>query len=91
MPHPFASVGVPPALGPCSRSVKQMARTLKSDFSLSGLKHGREEKGGGAMFWWRFWWLVMVAWCLHFGVVNGSQYMEQQLNGLTTSETYYAQ
>jgi hypothetical protein len=43
------------------------------------------------MFWWRFWWLVMVAWCLHVGVVNGSQYMEQQLNGLTTSENYYAQ
>jgi hypothetical protein len=50
-----------------------------------------EKKGGGAMFWWRFWWLVMVAWCLHFGVVSGSQYMEQQLNGLTTSENYYAQ
>jgi hypothetical protein len=43
------------------------------------------------MFWWRFWWLVMVAWCLHFGVMTGSQYVEQQLNGLIPSENYTTQ
>jgi hypothetical protein len=50
-----------------------------------------ERKGGGAMFWWRFWWLVMVAWCLHFCVITGSQYVEQQLNGLIPSENYTTQ
>jgi len=43
------------------------------------------------MFWFRFWWLVMVAWCLHFGVMTGSEYVEQQMNRITTSEIDNAQ